>query len=203
MIDRPDLGKLVDHLGEPRQMLADGQARLSGRDRLKLAANAGRSARLHVKRIQMRRSAELMQEDDVLGPRPRTRASARPSSKEGRLKPAMPAVPASSSRRRENRQVVRKSRQTGNHVVRLPELSAAARTLCCSRAPRPRLPRPCAFWPAPEMPGHGRSLALRRQPSQRGQIDFIQDLGIRPARIQALADSVGSHFQLSCALFRR
>jgi hypothetical protein len=54
-------------------MLTDEQARQSGRDRLKLAAYAGRCVRLHVKSVEVRRTPELVQEDDVLGASRRAR----------------------------------------------------------------------------------------------------------------------------------
>ena len=69
VVHRADLREPVDHRGEPRQVLADRQARLAGGDRLELAANARRRVGLHVERVQVRRAAELVQEDDVLGPR--------------------------------------------------------------------------------------------------------------------------------------
>ena len=46
------------------------QARLTGRDRLELAADAVGGVGLHVERVEMRRAAELVQEDEVLGAGP-------------------------------------------------------------------------------------------------------------------------------------
>ena len=45
VVYRADLRELVDHRGEPGQVLADRQTRLAGGDRLELAANAGRRGR--------------------------------------------------------------------------------------------------------------------------------------------------------------
>ena len=53
---------------------------------------------------------------------------------------------------------------------------------------------PCGDPGPPEMPDHARSFALVRLASERGQIEFIEDLGITPARIQRLADPVRCAF---------
>ena len=129
VIHRANLGELVDHRGEPRQVLADRQARLTGRDRLELAANAGRRGRLHVERVQMRRAAELVQEDDVLGPSHRARSlfglQERGQAQSGdargtRLEQAATGDLAS-------RPIIK---ATEAHVS-TPQLNAGARTPCC------------------------------------------------------------------------
>ena len=104
VVDRAHLREPVDHRGEPRQMLGDRQARLAGRDRLELAANARAGASGFMSNVSrcdgppnwcrkmmcLARAAEL--------------GACSALKQRGRLKPAMPAVPAWSSRRRESRQ---------------------------------------------------------------------------------------------------
>jgi hypothetical protein len=55
-------------------MLADRQAGLKSGDRLKFTANAGRRCGLHVKCVEVRRPAKLVQEYDM----PRSGRIARP-----------------------------------------------------------------------------------------------------------------------------
>ena len=107
VVHRSHLGEPVDHRGETRQVLGDRETRLAGGDRRELAPDARRRVGLHVERVQVRRSAELVQEDHVPGPRPHAgTARARPlASSAGKPSPATPAKPAWISRRRVNRPV--------------------------------------------------------------------------------------------------
>ena len=109
----------------------------------------------------------------------------------GRLNPAMPAVPAWSKRRRRDRQ---SSDNQGNRVlivVQSPRAQCLSKNslllniaqTTSSQALRRSLLRA-------DMRDHARALALRRLASERGQIYFVEDLGIAPARIQALPDPV-------------
>ncbi len=70
VVHRSHLGEPVNHRGETRQVLGDRETRLAGGDRRELAPDARRRVGLHVERVQVRRSAELVQEDHVPGPRP-------------------------------------------------------------------------------------------------------------------------------------
>ena len=69
MRHRPHEAQLVHLLGEPRQVLANLNARDAGGDRPKLAANLGRCLRFHVPQVDLTRAAEQEQEDACLGPR--------------------------------------------------------------------------------------------------------------------------------------
>ena len=67
---------------------------VSDGDRLELAADAVGGVGLHVERVDVRRPAALVQEDDVLGPRPRGRAAPRrPAAGSAGSGPANPAAP--------------------------------------------------------------------------------------------------------------
>ncbi len=67
VIHRTDLGEAIDDRRKPRQMLADTKTGLAGGDRLELAANSVGRIGLHVEGVEVRRPAELVQQDDVLG----------------------------------------------------------------------------------------------------------------------------------------
>ena len=130
VIDRADLRELVDHRGEPGQMLADRQTRLAGGDRLKLAANAGRRGRLHIERVEVRRPAELMQEDDVLGSSRRARVlfglEQRGQAQSGDA--GGPRLEQAATGDLASRPIIK---ATGSPCLQLPSSMPAARTLCC------------------------------------------------------------------------
>ena len=63
---------------------------LAGGDRLELAADAVRRVGLHVERVEVRRPAELVQEDDVLGPRRSRRGVCSALKSEGSARPGDP-----------------------------------------------------------------------------------------------------------------
>jgi hypothetical protein len=69
VVDRADLRELVDDLREPGQVLGDAESGLARGDRLELAADTVGRIGLHVEGVDVRRAAELVQEDDVPGPR--------------------------------------------------------------------------------------------------------------------------------------
>ena len=70
VVHRPDKRHLVHRFGQPRQMLADGDAvRLRG-NRLVRAANAFRRLRLHVEHVNVTGPAELIEKNHGFGPRP-------------------------------------------------------------------------------------------------------------------------------------
>jgi hypothetical protein len=52
---------------EARKVLADGETRKIGPDRVELAANARGGGGLHVEGVEMAGAAELMEEDDRAG----------------------------------------------------------------------------------------------------------------------------------------
>ena len=89
VMDRAHLGERVDDGGEPRQVLGDGETGLGRRDGLELAANAVGRGRLHVEGVDVRRAAELVQEENVLGPRlqPRLLGGSQPG---GQVQPREP-----------------------------------------------------------------------------------------------------------------
>ena len=66
VIHRPDLREPTYHFRKLRQMLTHDQARLARLDRLELAPNTLGCVGLHVECVNVRRAAELVQEDDVL-----------------------------------------------------------------------------------------------------------------------------------------
>src|SRR5207244_2675401 len=69
MVHAADQGELVRHPRYARQPFTHHQSRGLGRNRLEFTSNRLRRRRLHVERIDMTRPAELMQENDRLGPR--------------------------------------------------------------------------------------------------------------------------------------
>ena len=111
VVHRPDLGELAHHLREPGQVLGDEQARLGRGDRLELAADAVGGVGLHVERIEVRRPAELVEEDDVLGLGTKSRSQFRRAEQGGQVQAREPADPAFSRLRRESRLVIWKSGQ--------------------------------------------------------------------------------------------
>ena len=83
VVYRTNLGEAIDDRREPRQMFGDPEPRLTGRNRLELASNPVRGIRLHVEGVEMRRPAELVQKDDVLGTSQLARMPARPATARG------------------------------------------------------------------------------------------------------------------------
>ena len=63
-----DQGHLVHHLGQPRQMFADGNPIGLGRNRLVRPANGLGRIRLHIEHVDMTRPAKLVEENHRLRP---------------------------------------------------------------------------------------------------------------------------------------
>ena len=67
MVDRSDNGILIGQLGQPGQMLGDGDSRHARSSRFELAANFARGIRFQIPNIEVRRPAVIEDDDTGLG----------------------------------------------------------------------------------------------------------------------------------------
>ena len=81
VMDRADLGELSMTVANRGRCSVTVQAGLGRRDRLELAADAVGRVRLHVEGVDVRRAAELVQEEDVLRPAAQRPAPRRPAAR--------------------------------------------------------------------------------------------------------------------------
>ena len=131
VMDRADLGELVQDGRPPRQVLGDRQAGLARGDRLELAADAIGSLRLHVERVDVRGPAELVQEDDVPGAGTRAaRLARRPGAARRDSARRTPPCPPGA------RRVARTARRLESRGIRgssagRPHLSGGGGIPCC------------------------------------------------------------------------
>ena len=104
MLHRAQQADLVHLAGQPRQVLANLDARHAGGDRLELAANFGRRLGLHIPEVDMAGPAEQKDEDARIEPARRAgcrrRGGAQPSQS-ALLKPSRLRPPTRNSSRRE------------------------------------------------------------------------------------------------------